>query len=63
MVIKKKYLIIFFTLVIAFTAYQQQKPQIEEKKNELEKVHDEITELEKEIAAKSCKRKKDLQRF
>ncbi len=63
MVIKKKYLITFLTLLIAFTAYQQQKPQIEEKKNQLEKIHDEIHDLEKEIAVKSAKEKKTYNVF
>ena len=58
MVIKKKYLIIFFILLIAFTAFQQQKPQIEAKKNELEKIHDEIKDLENQISSKSAKEKK-----
>ncbi len=63
MVIKKKYLIIFFTILLAFTAYLQQKPQIEAKKNQLEKIHDEISDLEKEIAAKSAKEKKTYSVF
>ncbi len=57
-IFNKKYLIIFFTLLIAFTAYPQQKLQIEAKKTELEKIHDEIHDLENEIAAKSAKEKK-----
>ncbi len=57
MVIGKKYFAAFLTLIFAASIYPQQNQQIDLKKNELEKIHDDIRELENDISQKSAKEK------